>query len=334
MKKYSYVGIDISKKTLDVAICQGANSKFEDEDHIKVSNDKDGFRYIMTWLKEKKITAKKVIFGMENTGLYGFELRLFLEQKNIPYSVYMPLDLKLSMGLVRGKNDKVDAFRIAYYTWLHREELRFSKLSGTTILKLQRLNAERKRYIRECAEHKAFENENKGKKTNSTIERNTKMVEILQKEIFAIEEEMQDIIKNDEALKKNYDLLLSIKGIGPVNAISTIIHTDNFQSFDNARQYACYIGVAPFEHLSGTSVKGRTKVSSCGAIQLKAELTQAARSAIVHDDELKLYYERKAGEGKAFGVIMNAVKFKLICRMFAVIKRGTPYVMRKSFLCD
>lgn len=334
MKKYSYVGIDISKKTLDVAICEGANSKFEDSDHIKVTNDKDGFDEIMKWLKTKNVTAKKVIFGMENTGLYGFELRMFLEENNIPYCVYMPLDLKLSMGLVRGKNDKVDAFRIAYYTWLHREELRFSKLAGTTILKLQRLNAERKRYVRECAEHKAFANESKGKKSNSTIERNARMIEVLQAEICAIEEEMQDVIENDEMLKKNYDLLLSIKGIGSVNAISTIIHTDNFRSFENARQYACYIGVAPFEHSSGTSVRGKTRVSSCGAIQLKAELTQAARSAIMHDDELRLYYERKTREGKAFGVVLNAVKFKLICRMFAVIKRGTPYVMRKSFLCD
>ncbi len=116
--------------------------------------------------------------------------------------------------------------------------------------------------------------------------------------------------------------MLSIKGIGSVNAISAIVHTNNFKGFETARQYACYLGIAPFGRTSGTSIKGKPKVSHIGAKLLKADLSQAAKSAVVWDREMKIYYERKIKEGKAYGVVLNAVKFKLVCRMFAVVRRG------------
>ena len=67
--------------------------------------------------------------------------------------------------------------------------------------------------------------------------------------------------------------------------MNTIIHTNNFQAFETARQYACYLGIAPFEHSSGTSIKGKTRVYPTGAKLLKADLSQAANSAIVWDKE-------------------------------------------------
>ena len=101
--------------------------------------------------------------------------------------------------------------------------------------------------------------------------------------------------------------------------------------FDNARQYASYIGVAPFEHTSGTSVRGKTHVEP-GAKMLKADLTGAVRTCINHDKEIQKYYERKISEGKPYGVVANAIKFKLLLRMFAVIKRGTPFVKKADHL--
>ena len=145
-------------------------------------------------------------------------------------------------------------------------------------------------------------------------------------EIASVEEEMLQIINSDPSILRNYELLNSIKGIGTINAMNTIIHTNNFQAFETARQYACYLGIAPFEHSSGTSIKGKTRVYPTGAKLLKADLSQAANSAIVWDKEMKEYYERKRKEGKAYGVVLNAVKFKLVGRMFAVVKRGTPFV--------
>jgi transposase len=127
-------------------------------------------------------------------------------------------------------------------------------------------------------------------------------------------------------LYKNYLLLLSIVGIGLVNAANVILYTRNFTAFKNARMYACYCGVAPFSYRSGTSIHSPAKVSKMANVMLKADLSQAALSAACHDPELRVYYQRKLAEGKHKSAVLNAVKFKLIERMFAVVNRGSAYV--------
>lgn len=331
MKKNLFIGIDISKKTLDVVVYSGEKKNKDEVNYLKVTNNSEGFKEVFKWLRAQKIKPADCVFGMENTGLYGFDLRLFLETKKIRYSVFSPLDLKMSMGLVRGKNDKVDASRIAYHTWLHRDELAYSKLAGSNILRLRDLLSERKRFVKQLAEYKALLTDNKGREITTTLIRYEKMKEILEEELKEVEKEMEHLIAEDEELLKNYQLLMSIKGIGCVNAISTLVHTNNFKAFENARQYACYVGVAPFDYQSGTSIKGRKQVSRLGAKGLKADLSQAAASAVTWDKEMKSYFERKSSEGKPYGVILNAVKFKIICRMFAVIKRGTPFVELQNY---
>ena len=331
MKKDWFIGIDISKKTLDVVLYSSSKKHSDEETYLKVSNDSDGFKEIFSWLKKKRITSRELVIGMENMGIYGFDLRLYLESKQVDYCAFMPLDLKLSLGLIRGKNDKVDAERIAYYTWLHRDELHYSRLSDSSILRLQELAAERKRFVKQLAEYESLLTESKDRSKTASYNRAEKAKTFLEEEIKEVEKEMQETIERDPVLLKNYALLLSIKGIGSVNAISTIVHTNNFEGFETARQYACYLGIAPFEHTSGTTIKGKPKVSHIGAKLLKADLSQAAKSAVVWDREMKMYYERKIKEGKAYGVVLNAVKFKLVCRMFAVVRRCTPFVDLQTY---
>lgn len=331
MKKKWFIGIDISKKTLDVVLHDSGKKHADSENYRQLTNDNSGYGSLLSWLKKKRISRDDVLLGLEHTGTYSFDLRLFLEANQIDYCAFNPLHLKRSLGLVRGKNDKVDAERIAYFTYLHREELSCSKLSGSTILQLQELSAERKRFITQQAGYKALLTDNKERPQTSTLRRAKNMVDVLEDEIKSVEEEMAELIQKDPSIARNYQLLTGIKGIGSVNAISTIIHTNNFEAFETARQYACYIGIAPFDRTSGTTVKGKTQVSHIGAKLLKADLSQAAKSAIVWDKELKGYYERKIKEGKAFGVVLNAVKFKLVCRMFAVVKRGTPFVDLETY---
>lgn len=331
MEKKWFIGIDISKKTLDVVLYSPSKRHSDEETYLKVSNDSAGFNEIFSWLKKKRITSRDLVIGMENTGIYGFDLRLYLESKQVDYCAFMPLDLKHSLGLIRGKNDKVDAERIAYYTWLHRDELHYSRLSGSSILRLQELSVERKRFVKQLAEYESLLTEVKDRSKTASYSRSEKAKTFLEEEIKDVEREMQETIEHAPVLLKNYTLLLSIKGIGSMNAISTIIHTNNFEGFETARQYACYLGIAPFEHTSGTTVKGKPKVSHIGAKLLKADLSQAAKSAVVWDKEMKTYYERKIKEGKAYGVVLNAVKFKLVCRMFAVVRRGTPFIELQTY---
>lgn len=333
MKKKWFIGIDISKKTLDAVIYDACKKRSDETNYRKVSNSEEGYKELLRWLKSKRVPLASVVVGMEHTGAYGFDLRLFLEGHGIDYCAFMPLALKYSLGLSRGKNDKVDAERIAAYTYDRREKLVYSKLSGSVVLRLRELSNERKRLVKQRAEHETVLTEMKGRESNGTYIRCSRIKEMLDREIDAVETEMDTLIESSPELATNYRLLLSIKGIGSVNAISAIVCTDNFKGFETARQYACYLGIAPFEHTSGTSVRGRTRVSRIGAKQLKADLSQAAKSAIVWDQELKAYYERKIKEGKAYGVVLNAVKFKLVCRMFAVVRRGTPFVDLMTYKC-
>jgi transposase len=146
-----------------------------------------------------------------------------------------------------------------------------------------------------------------------------------EKYISQVEQEIKDLIESSQELFQNYRIITSIKGIGEVNAWMTIAYTENFTSFKDARTYGVFVGVIPFGHDSGTSIKGRKRVSHLANKELKSELSQAAKSAIVHDKELHIYAERKF-KNKDYGVVLNNVKFKLILRMFSLVKRQEMYV--------
>ncbi len=156
------------------------------------------------------------------------------------------------------------------------------------------------------------------KESENKIKLNEKIIENMEKEIM-------HMIEENEEFKRNYDLITSNKGIGKVNAWMTIAYTENFTCFPDGRTYAVYVGVIPFDNTSGISIRGRKRVSKLAYKELKSELTQAAKSAIQWDKELRGYAERKLME-KDWGKVLNNVKFKLILRMFAVVKRGTKYV--------
>lgn len=330
MKKKHFVGIDIAKKTFDAVIYEQGNVKASASSYRSFSNDSDGFAFFLSWLtSEKGFKPGAVVIGMENTGMYGFALRRFLEGRGVDYCAFNPLSLKRSLGLVRGKDDMVDAFRIARFAYQNRDCLRFSRLSGATVRKLKALASERARLVRQQAANKAFATDHRSsEEERGQVGRAQELAGIMQEFIDRVEKEMEEAIREDTEVMTNYSLLTGIKGIGPVNAVAAIVSTDNFKAFDNPRQYACYIGVAPFPNTSGTSLRGRTKVSKLAMADIKATMTQAALSAITYDDGMAEYYHRKTAQGKHPCSVLNAVKFKLICRMFAVIRR------RRKYICD
>lgn len=323
MKRNWFIGIDISKRTLDVVIYDQENKKAKT--YFKVPNDTKGFIKLIKLLKAEKIDFNSTFICMEYCGIYGLEIGLFLENK-ISFCFCSPLHIKRSLGLTRGKNDKLDAFKIARFSYLFRDELSPSSMPTATMLKLKNLMAERHRAVKAATIDKQVLKELSCQLDKKAVLRARKRLKVSTADISAIEKEMMTLIMGNPELKKNYDLLITITGIAIVNAIMMILCTNNFEGITNARSMACYCGVAPFEYSSGTSVRGKTKVSNLVNKRMKANLTNAARSAIVHDPELRMYYKRKRDEGKAHGTILNAIKFKLITRAYAVINRGTPFV--------
>lgn len=321
-----FIGVDISKNTLDAAIYPAKDKKL---DFLHFDNTQKGLGEMMTWLKRRGVKPSEMVICAEHTGVYTNPLIAFADKKGLALSLNSPLDIKHSMGIARGKNDSVDAGRIAEYAHNHRDKLRLYEKPSEAIMKLQYLLTERRQYMRQRT---ALINLNSamGKyETSEARTRNESAIHHCEKLVKKVEEQMMAVICTDPDVKRNFDLVSSVKGIGLINAINTVVYTKNFKAFETPRKYACYIGVAPFDHTSGTSVKGRTQVSKMCRTQQKAELSMAARSAVIHDPGLKRYYQRKMkekGGGKdVYGVVLNAVKFKLILRMFAVVKSGQPY---------
>lgn len=160
------------------------------------------------------------------------------------------------------------------------------------------------------------------------VKSSQKTLQGIEKDLNNVELQMKEVINNDGTLKQMYELMLSIVGIGHVTALQLIVHTNEMTLVSNPRSLACHCGVAPFERSSGL-FKGKGKVSHMANKRLKTALHMAALSAIKLDEGLKRFYERKVLEGKNKMSVINAIRNKLIHRIFAIIKRNTPY--RKEY---
>lgn len=137
---------------------------------------------------------------------------------------------------------------------------------------------------------------------------------------------MEDVIRNTEVLARQMDLLTSVDGVGKVVAMNMIITTEAFTRFDDPRKFCCHAGVAPFAYTSGSSLHSKNAVSHRANKAMK-RLLHLAAIAVAHrtGGELKAYYERKVAEGKNKMMVINALRAKIIARMFAVIKRNEYY---------
>ncbi len=151
------------------------------------------------------------------------------------------------------------------------------------------------------------------------------LVNLYTKKIDILENEIMLLVENNQVLQKQYDLITSIKGVGMITALTMIAFTHAFNKFPTWRKFACYSGIAPFPYQSGTSIKGKTKVSHLANKRMKALLGNITGSAIQHNTEMKMYYQRRLEEGKHKMSTQNAIRNKLLARIFAVVQRGTPY---------
>jgi len=329
MKNKQIVGIDVSKKTLDVLLLKSNHS-------FQVTNNPSGFvKLLQESIQVSGCSKDSLHFCFENTGCYSKLLSVFLQDAGITFNAFDALDIKRSMGLSRGKSDKKDARVIALYAWRRRDELVSTTLPGAVFDQLSALLSHREMLIKQRT---ALKNANKGH-YNSYSENEFKflkesqmrMIQQLTAEIKITECEILSHINTNAELKSNYELLLTIKGIGKILGFYLISLTHNFTKFTDPRKFACYAGIAPFEYSSGTSVKGKTKVHPCANKQIKSLLNMAAMSAIQLPGEFQMYYLRRTADGKNKMSTLNIIRNKLIFRAFAVVKRGSPYIDLHKF---
>lgn len=325
MKKL-FVGIDVSKDVFDFCVIN--------ENHeVLISNAKcvnsiDGINDFCSLIEDFKDYTPW--FCLEHTGHYGALLSSEFTKRNLYFSLINPLEIKLSMGIARGKNDKIDAYRIANYAVINAYKLKKFILPIEQIQKLKALMTMRDGYTKILVQlknsHKSFLILGETIDLKSQINENESLIKTQEEAIKKIEKEMNSIIKSNDDLKEKFDKITKVIGIGLLTAIKCIIETDNFTKFLDGRKFSCHCGLAPFEYSSGSSVRGRTKTSVLRNKSLKSIFFKAACTAIQHDPQLKNYYTRKLKEGKHKLSIINAVANKIVLRVFAVAKRNEPFV--------
>ncbi len=333
MKFNWFIGIDVSKATLDVVFCYQDNpNQFT---HQQFANTTAGFKQLLAWLKKQKVDGINSFFCMEHTGSYTLALCCFLQDQGLSYTLVSPLHLKKSLGITRGKNDRVDARRIAEFACLHQRTLKSMQLPSACLLKLKNLMAFRDRLTKTKVSLKQTIADLKDTAplvdNNFIIKQSEKQLKLVKERIAQTDKQMEATLKEDEQIQKHFRLITSVVGIGMITAVAFLIYTQDFTAFNNGRQFACYAGVAPFEYSSGSSIKGKTRVSPLANRKMKALLSNCASAAVQHDPELKQYYQRKVKQGKAKMSALNAVRAKLINRVFATVNRGTEYVVIQQY---
>lgn len=327
-----FIGIDVSKSKLDYCIVTDPTSN--KHDFGIVSNDEKGIKKLMGTVAAINKQNDDVLYCFENTGVYSMPLCYWLQAGNFPYWIEAALQIKRAKGISRGKSDKADSKEIAFYAITHLHLYKPTQLPEKCFIELKLLLAEREKLIKSIrafmttGENKTFLPAEVLKKV---LAHNKKTLTVLKKQLIAIEKLIKEIINNNETIREQEKLLLSIPGVGNQTAINLIVTTHGFTRFKDWRKFACYCGVAPFEYSSGSSIKGKTKVSHLANKKLKSLLNMAALSAKKNDTEMKEYFERKVGEGKNKMLVMNALRCKIISRSFAVIARKSPFVNMQKF---
>jgi len=328
-KKFNFFfGIDISKETFDVTALSISNKSLKK--YKKFKNNTSGFKAFIKWCNQiDDFSFTNSVYCMEHTGLYNRQLVGFLLQQEANVWLESSLVIKRSLGLNRGKNDKVDSFRIADYSLRFTDKCILTDNSYINFNEVKDLLANRERLIKQLKSTKVAINE----LVKINPDHGALFVQANEAAIMGLKESLKQIdklldlyVSKNENINQLFCLITSINGVGRVLALNLIVYTHGFKRLQNSRQLACYCGFAPFEHSSGTSVKGRVRISKFANMHLKRILHMAAISSIQHNKELKAYYNRKVDEGKSKMSVINAVRNKLIHRVIAVINRGTPYV--------
>jgi len=309
-KNKHFIGIDISKKVFDVWSAELGHKQF--------TNNPDGFEKFMLHLDGSCWCV------MEYTGSYYNQLALFLYENKIAVSVINPLVIKryIQMKLQHNKTDKSDAKMIVRYAQ-EQNMSRWQPLPGyidhckdlhTTISLYFKQSTALKNKL-----HSFLDKGIKGKIITS-IKRQIRQITA---EIKLLEQALEDTIKeHEQQLLSN---LLSIPGIGKKTAIMLIVCTNGFKTFENDRQLSAFLGLSPVIFTSGTSVRGKARISKKGNPLIRNHLFMCSFTAYTKNPQCKALFGRLVAKGKSKKLALIAVTNKLLAQALAIAKSGLKY---------
>ena len=322
------MGIDISKEKLNICLRKGTQTIREEEIKNTVAAIKKCVRRIK---KESGVTNDDMLVCAEFTGRYIYPLVCACDEMGLLLWMEDPTRIKNSFGVTRGKDDRVDARRIAEYAFRFSDKAVAYDMPDKTLISLKNLLTDRdtlandrKKYETQLRDQKGYMGaEDYRRKKRSWAD----VIKTLDKQIALIDDEIQRLVESDEKIKRQTELLKTVDGVGDRIAVRMVVVTMAFTRFETPRQFNCYAGLAPFRYTSGKSIYSKSKVSQRANKQIKSLLHLAAVSVATHmkSGEYKDNYKRKTEEGKHPMCVLNVIRAKLVSRMFAVVKRDEVY---------
>ena len=327
------IGTDVSKNKLDFAVMQSRQLLFhrEVENTVKAIN-----AFLKELLKLPGFDLKQALFCMEHTGIYNNHLLVCLHKMKANICLEAASQIKNSLGNLRGKNDKIDSIRIAEYAYRNQYELRLWTPKREILVELSQLASTRSRLIEARKILTTAIKENHGFISKKIAKQNknlcSRTLKAINEDLLKTDKAIDIIISEDPGLKRLFGIITSVCGIGNVTATQIVITTNEFKDINEAKKFACYAGLAPFVKESGI-FKGKARVSPMANKKVKTLLHLAALVAIQHNPELRTYYERKVNEEKKNKMsVINAIRNKLILRVFACVKQDRKYEKNYSKL--
>lgn len=316
----TFTGVDVSKNTLDFCIYDGVTFI-----HHCIANNAVGIKNLFK--SEPALgrwKLKKMLFCIENTGYYQNHLVNFLSAHKTNFTVQSPLHIKYSMGLVRGKSDKIDAKRIAIFASKNAQSLPLYQPPREVLLALKHLLSLRTRLVmlRNSLRVPLTDNSAFVAPAIHTMVKGAcaGTIEAANQDIISLELKMLSLMREDERLARLYKIVTSVRGVGQLVATNMLVLTNEFKNFETAAKFASYIGIAPFSRTSGTSVQQNPHISKYGHKGIKALLFVSLLSVLKYKGPERAYFDRKKNEGKHAYVILNAMKNKLVKQIFACVR--------------
>lgn len=321
-----YIGVDVSKATLDWAVTDGKTLLLQTQS----VNSEAGIKATLKVIKALPgFLITESVCCMEHTGVYCAHLLSSLYKIHLPIWLESSLQIKKAGGLQRGKTDSIDAIRIAEYAYRFRDKLHLWQPPRPVLQKLAALSVLRQRLLlvhqqmqQPIKEQQRFIEPSLQRQLIKSCQASLNAIKI---DLKNVDKQIMELIDADDHLKKLFHLVTSVPGVGGATATEVLVATDEFKAIDDPKKLACHAGVAPFEYRSGSSVRGKTRVNEHARKRLKTLFHLGAMSAICVKGELQDYYQRKVGEGKNKMLVLNAIRNKLIHRVCSVVHRGQKY---------
>lgn len=311
-----HLGIDLSKRYFDATLRVPKGEKV----HGQFENNAAGFKVLATWLKKHK--AKVVHACMEATNIYWEALAAFLHAAGHRVSVVNPARIKgFAMSqLRRNKTDKQDSDVIVDFCYASNPDA-WTPPSPTQ-QKLRALVRHRDGLLKTLTQEKNRVADCQDEDVRASLQR---IIEALQHELDRLEEQITQFIAQDETLREQKELLLSIKGFGPVVTHKLLAEMPDLAAYADAHAAAADAGVTPAHFESGDTVRRKAKMSKVGKASLRGALYFPAITAMRFNPIVKALVQRLEQRHKPWKVILGAAMRKLLHLAYGVLKNKTPF---------